>query len=119
MSLKGNPRPPLQVSTLAGPARDESADRMALLDCRGRSPASLYEEIQALARVQPSDRGVFFLVPLHLEQVEGSLTSVVLGLESLLQTFTTPVVLGDPSGYVTLVLTTLHRDADVRIYRPA
>jgi CheY-like chemotaxis protein len=111
-------RSPLPLSPRRPSAEPDSPDLVLWLDCRGRYPSSLYEEVHAALEASFGRRGVLLVVPLHLEHVLGPLSDFVVGLESLLQTSPVPVVLADPTGYATLVLRTLERESDVRVYRP-
>ena len=118
MGSRRDLRPPVPISTLPKRAALDAPDQVVWLDCRGRTPSSLYEDLHPLLESLAGAHGVLLVIPVHLEQVEGPLTSFILGLESILHSLPLPVVLGDPSGYATLVLRTLHRDTEVRIYRP-
>jgi len=119
MGLKSASRSADPIPAGRAAAPKDPCDAVAWLDCRGRTPASIYEELHEILKQSADRKGVLLTVPFHLEHVEGSLSDLVLGLESILQTAPVPVVLGDPSGYAMLVLRTLRRDADVRIYRPS
>jgi len=118
MVVKLNSRTPDPNTTLRPSAPVDPTDSVVWLDCRGRNPSSLYAELHAVLARSAQRKGVLLMVPIYLEQVDGPLSDFVLGLESILLTVPRPVVLGDPSGYATLVLQTLHRDATVRVYRP-
>ena len=109
----------LPVSPRRPSAGLDGPDPVAWLDCRGRAPASLYEEVHSILEASYGRRGLLLVIPLHLEHVEGPLSDFVLGLDSLLETSPLPVILADPTGYATLVLRTLRRESGVRVYRPS
>src|SRR5215471_560725 len=90
-------------------------EMVAWLDCEGSSPSRAYRAVEALLRSVGSRRGDLFLILRHLERVDGSLTGFILGLEAILRHSPAPVILGDPSGVVPLVLSCLDNDPRLRL----
>lgn len=109
------------TSTLPPSASGSStglAEAVAWLECGGRSTAVLYREVEGLIQSAPAHQEGLFLILRHLDRVEGSLTGFIAVLETILRTSPVQVVLGDPSGYVTLVLAYLDREPQFRVFRP-
>lgn len=82
----------------------EIEETLAFLDCQGSASADVFRAAALLTRRASRRRSPLFLVLRHLEEIDGSLTGFVLGLEAILRKSRVPVVLGDPSGIAALVL---------------
>jgi len=89
------------------------------LDCRGQPSSLLLETLGNLLRLRSSgtSRSSLFLFVLHLEEIEGSLSRMLLGLHSLLRAGRSPVIVVEPSGYAHLVWGRLEPHPNIRLIR--
>lgn len=106
------------LPSVASSSSEDLVEAVAWLDCEGNPSAVLYRQVERLIQSAPAHKDVLFLILRRLERIEGSLTEFVGVLETILRTAPMQVVLGDPSGFVTLVLAYLDRDPQVRVFRP-
>ena len=88
---------------------------VAWVECSGTSSRQVYRAVEALLRRVSGKRGDLFIILRHVERIDGSLTGFVLGLESILRHAHLPVILGDPSGVVELVLSAPAADPRLRL----
>jgi CheY-like chemotaxis protein len=98
---------PFEAATLPGSEPASSPDLeevVAWVECGQTGTRQIYRVVEALLRRVAGKRGDLFLILRHVERVDGSLTGFVLGIESILRQAGMPVILGDPSGVVPLVL---------------
>jgi CheY-like chemotaxis protein len=98
---------PSEAATLPNSEPASSPDLeevVAWVECRETTTRQVYRAVEALLRRVSGRRGDLFLILHHVERIDGSLTGFVLGLESILRQAGIPVILGDPSGVVPLVL---------------
>jgi CheY-like chemotaxis protein len=90
-------------------------ETVAFLDCADRTTSDAYRAVTGLLHHQRAGRGPLLLIVRRLERVVGSLTGFVLGLEAILRASPRPVLLGDPSGVVPLMLASTELDLRLRV----
>ncbi len=107
---------PSEAATVPAPSWSPDLEEMvAWLDCEGTTSFHAYRAVEALLRSIEGRRGNLFLILRHLEKVDASLTGFILGLEAILRHSPAPVILGDPSGVVPLVLSCAEDDPRLRL----
>jgi len=106
------PAPAREPESRSTPDVEET---VAFLDCADRNTSDTYRAATTLLHRQRAGRGPLFLIVRHLERIAGSLTGVVLGLEAILRASPRPVLLGDPSGLIPLVLASSDLDPRLRV----
>jgi CheY-like chemotaxis protein len=107
-----------EAATLPGSEPASSPDLeevVAWVECRETPSRQVYRAVETLLRQVGDKRGDLFLILRNVERIDGSLTGFVLGLEAILRQARVPVILGDPSGVVPLVLTLPGNEARLRL----
>jgi CheY-like chemotaxis protein len=94
------------------------AEVVAWLPCRRRTTADVHRVLEPLlAGLDPGSPRELFLVLEDLEELDGSLTGFLLGLEATLRASGRAVTIADPAGFAPLVLAPPEPGSRVRVLR--